>query len=582
MKINSWAVTALAAPAIATGVCMLSSATAQASPDDTSSSSVSAGPTSKRDDAGSTSTSAARGKARTAIGSEATDNRSDSSTGKRNADKHAVDERAIEIAADVDESPTVDEATDIDDDTAGLTSDSTSTEAPSAQSQPRKTSPAAGPTSNPVGSMPRAAQRYATVDTLAVREDITLGARAADDVDTVDLALDQITAARTDLKAATWDSGNILAGLAAMLPQMWLGGAHTSLVRWQENHELLQARFAATVENPFAHWIAGQRIEASIMRVVRVQDQLDAADRWLDVVHVFTRSDLTAISELIDQASDNGLVYQILDIFTEREAGGVRINPIFQMSINGGEYVNVLLDTGSYGLVINPQVIGLENLGDPVDSGWGCYADCADPYDFEVYEIPISVDKDVDSTATPVLVVTLSTWANVAKGNGDYEGILGIGANAPGPYNNNPLTALPGLLGRGILIDERRGRAILGPNPYAARVTLDGSPISNLTVKIGDYDEYVGATWLDTGGLLGTIPNSLIDGAGGVPPGTRISVYTEDGETLLYSYRTTAKNTPTFTDPADNDEVLIGFQPWVGNSIYTDFASPGRTVFNYR
>ncbi|MGE2736282.1 PecA family PE domain-processing aspartic protease [Mycolicibacterium vaccae] len=568
---------------------MLSSATAQAAPDDTSSSSVSAGPASDRSDTGS----AARGKARTTDRAATPDRRPDSSA-KQRSSKRDIDEREIEIDEDAtaEESVPVGEPAKTDSATAEptVTADADaepasgldSTDAPPAQSQPRKAA-AAEPVSDPVGSRPRAAARFVTLDAQTSRQDLTVGAAAdTDDVDTVSLALQQITAARADLKAATWDSGNVFAGLAAILPQMWLGGAHTSLVRWQENHELLQARFAATVGNPFAHWIAEQRIEASMMRVIRVQEQLEAADKWLGVVRVFTREDLAGISDLIDKASDNGLVYQILDMFTEREPGGVKSNPIIRLSINGGQYVNVLLDTGSLGLVINPQVIGLQNLGDPIDYGWSCYADCADPYDYEVYEIPVSVDDDVNSTATPVLVVTLSTWAAVAKGNGDYEGILGIGANAPGPWTSNPLTALPGLLGRGILIDERRGRAILGPNPYAARVTLEGSPIANLKVKIGDHDEYVGPTWLDTGGLLGTIPNSLIGGNDGVPPGTRISVYTEDGETLLFSYRTTKANKPDFVDPSPDTPVIFGFQPWVGASIYSDFTTPGRTVFNYR
>ena len=42
--------------------------------------------------------------------------------------------------------------------------------------------------------------------------------------------------------------------------------------------------------------------------------------------------------------------------------------------------------------------------------------------------------------------------------------------------------------------------------------------------------------------LLGTGQTS-----GSVPTGTRISVYTADGNTLLYSYTTTAANTPEVT-----------------------------------
>ncbi|CAN3130283.1 PecA family PE domain-processing aspartic protease [Mycobacterium sp. smrl_JER01] len=403
------------------------------------------------------------------------------------------------------------------------------------------------------------------------------GADDGPGADTVDLAIGQIADAREDLNGATWDSGNVLAGLAALLPQMWLGGAQVSLERWQENHLRLQERFAATVGNPFAHWIAGQRIEASIQRTVRVQEQLESAAKFLDVVGWFgPRDAMPQIAELIRQAATNGLVYQIIELDVE-VFDGDRANPIMMLSINGGAPVRVLIDTGSFGLVINPQVIGLKDLGSPVGAGSGCYASCTVVYDYNIYNIPIATDDNIISARTEINVVTLETWNNVAENNTDYQGILGIGPKA-GPGDSNPLTALPGLLGRGMLLQERRGRAILGPNPYAARVTIDGTPNAELTVKVGDNDAQVIDTWIDSGGIMGTVPKSLIGGAENVAPGTLISVYTKDGQTLLFSYRTTKSNSPLVTD---GDRVIMGFPAFAGASVYTDFSGEGKTVFNY-
>lgn len=549
---------------------MLCAATAQAAPDETSSSTsstVSAGPTSERDDAASADSST----------------RQDSETDGNDAAEAEAEAETDDSDADEADDAETDEADDDADADADADADDPDTGAEAGPSE------ATGDRSAP-NQVPSSV-RYSIADTAESLPDQdvdeapvvlpTAAEEGADDdaTETVDLAQEQITQARDDLRDATWGSGNLLAGLAAMLPQMWMYNADASLERWQLNHARLQQQYAATVGNPFAHWIAGQRIEASIMRTIRVQDQLEAAANWLPVVGWFgPRDSMAAIGELIAQAAENGLVYQIVELDMESVYGVRRVNPIMMLSINGGAPVRVLLDTGSYGLVIDPQVIGLKDIGTPIDYGSGCYASCQVEYDFEVYNIPIAVDDDVVSARTPVLVVTLDTWAAVAETNSDYSGILGIGPKA-GPGDSNPLTALPGLLGRGMLIEERRNRAILGPNPYAARVTLDGTPSSDLMVKVGDNDPRVIETWIDSGGITGHIPSSLVNGADSVPPGTLISVYTEDGETLLFSYRTTKNNTPSVIE--GSDRVLMGFPPFAAGPIYVDFRGEGKTIFNY-
>ena len=219
----------------------------------------------------------------------------------------------------------------------------------------------------------------------------------------------------------------------------------------------------------------------------------------------------------------------------------------------------------------------MENLGAPTGHGTGCYADCSTPYNYDVYNIPIAVDDDVVSTRTPVLVVTLDTWYALSETNTNYEGVLGIGWNSGGPGNSTPLGALPGLLSQGILMQQSRNRAILGPNPYAARVTLGGAPVNNLIVKVGDSAEII-ETWIDSGGLTGSIPASLAGGDDSVPDGTLISVYTPDGETLLFSYRASGRNTPVVDD---EEFVLVGFQAFAKDGIYADFVT-GEMAFNYR
>lgn len=501
-----------------------------------------------------------------------TDAAEDNTGAQDTKDTEAQDAEAQQAADDV----AGDAADDLDDanDAEAANTDVADTPDDSEDGGDLDRTKAATPAAAPAGTRASSGNTVVTLD-------------AADDegvvdptpTDTVDVALDQITEAREDLKEATWDSGNILAGLAAMLPQMWLGGAYASLERWQLNHAALQEQFAASVDRPFTHWIAGQRIEASIMRTIRAQDQLEAAEKWLGVVGLFgPREEAAAIAALINQAADNALVYQILDVYLEDFNGVRRVSPIISLSINGGDPVNVLLDTGSLGLVINPQVIGLKNIGDAIGSGTGCYADCSTPYKYDVYNIPISLG-DIESTRTPVLVVTLDTWGALSETNGDYEGILGVGPNSGGAGTSTPLGALPGLLSQGVMLDYRRNRAILGPNPYAPRVVLAGAPSNNLLVKVGDNDAQVIDTWIDSGGLVGVIPSSVVGGANTIPNGTLISVYTADGETLLFSYRTRGNNTPSVDD--NYEFVLMGSEPFTQMPIYTSFVT-GEMALNYR
>ena len=536
---------------------MWSAATAQAAPDD-SNASASTRQASKPDAADSRRSSSTSGATKSSADRGSAGDSSKGSKSSKGATKESDADGTIakDAGADADETTTdavvVDEAED---------------DGPVAQDADVE-----GPASVPVSTKNAVATNLVTVDAVAEADDEVQS-------DTVDLAKKQILEARDDLKEATWDSGNFLAGLAAILPQMWLGGAHASLERWQANHSVLQEQYAATVGNSFAHWIAGQRIEASIQRTIRVQDQLDAAEKFLPLVGLLgPREDMPAIAALIAAAADHGLVYQILDVYMEDAYGIPRINPIIQMSVNGGDYVNVLLDTGSYGLIINPQLIGLKDLGPIIDHGRGCYADCANPYEFDVYNIPISVGDDVTSAPTRIQVVTLNTWYRLSTTNSDYEGILGIGPNSGGPGKSNPLTALPGLLGYGVLMDPRRNRAILGPNPYAARIALDGAPRNQLVVKVGDYDERVIDTWIDSGGINGGIPGWLVDGATNLPNGTLITVSTQDG-VELFSYRTRGEDTPGI-DQSSNS-AIFGFTPFAVTPIYTDFTNGGRLVFNY-
>jgi hypothetical protein len=569
MKISSWAATALATPAIATGVCLWSATTAQAAPEDTSSTDSSSASSSE-----STSASSDRDSSDTA------DEQSDDSDDSDGDDTESGDDDAADADADSDAASDSDVSEDDD------------------EVQP-------GPHFVPPSVRESNADALVTLDTAAVEEDPDSEEDSdgdgipdseevpeepadpedpEDDTDTVELALEQIADARDQLNESTWESGNILAGLAAILPQMMLGGAQSNLERWLENHARLQEEFADTVNNPWAHAIARIRLENSMYRPIRAQDQMDVAEKLVPVVGWFgPRVAAAAIAELVHDARDNGLVYEIIEV--EMQYNGdrsVQTEPVIYISVNGGERVPVLVDTGSLGLVINPRDVGVDGIGGPVGpQGESSYGDGTVTYYYHPYETTIEVGSDIETDDTRILIVDLESVQAFTDYNGDYVGVLGIGPNGTGPDTVNPFLALPGLLSQGVLFDERRRRLILGPNPYAARVTIEGAPSSKLKVKVGDYDAQVVDGLIDSGGILGQIPDFVVDGASSVPVGTVISVYTEDGETLLYSYKTTRANNPSVVNGDDDPRFNTGYIPFSTGTLYFSFSGNGTTSFNY-
>ena len=563
MKLSTWTATVLATPAVATGVCLLCASTAQAAPDDAGSETSSAAASSAADTSASSSTDSDD----TSANSTATDT---DDGGGSVAGSDGLDDDddvdAADLSADVED--------ETDEDLDNSSADPGPHYVPTTVRETLVTGDAVDVDGDGVDDGP--------VD--EDEDDAPADDEPADDdpVDTVPVALEQISDAKEDLREATWDSGNVLAGLAAMLPQMYLSGASASLERWQQNHLLLQQRYAETYDDPFAHWLAGARIENSIQRTVRVQDQLEAAEKLLTVVGWFgTASQMEAIGQLIGTAADNGLVYQIVKMELQYNGDNpVRTEPVIYISVNGGKPAPVLVDTGSLGLIIDPRDVGVDGIGEPTGTGTASYGDGSSVFFWDSYDIPISVDG-VESSPTQILVVELQSAQGFTDYNGDYVGVLGIGANAGGPGKFNPFLSMPGLLSQGVLFDERRRRLILGPNPYGARTTIPGAPSSQLQVKIGDGEKTLVDTWVDSGGILGSVPDNVYGDGPEVPPGRVVSVYTEDGETLLYSYTTTRKNTLSVTDSEDDPRFNTGFTPFSLGTLYFSFAGAGSTSFNY-
>ena len=159
------------------------------------------------------------------------------------------------------------------------------------------------------------------------------------------------------------------------------------------------------------------------------------------------------------------------------------------------------------------------------------------------------------------------------------DGILGTGANTAGPGPVAiPSALMPGELSNGVLLYQNvffglGGVMVLGPNPLPTRVSVPGAPDAFVTVSVNDGPKTDAGAIIDSGGVYGTL-NTANDTTGtpvgsNLPAGTKISVYTADGSTLLYTYTTQSgvRGTPVIATGLFN----TGNAPFAQGPIYLNY-----------
>lgn len=118
-----------------------------------------------------------------------------------------------------------------------------------------------------------------------------------------------------------------------------------------------------------------------------------------------------------------------------------------------------------------------------------------------------------------------------------------------------------------------------------------GAPFTELEVSInGAPAQHVTAV-VDSGGVYGTMPSSVVEEAGvmptqleALPNGTTVQVYTDDGQTSLYSY-TVNSSDPLAQSPSVVDGagafMNTGNFPFAQQPVYISYspASAGTTIF---
>lgn len=392
----------------------------------------------------------------------------------------------------------------------------------------------------------------------------------------VNLAQQQIADARALLQQQTWGAGNIPAGIVALVPQILLTQAALALDTWESTITPAQSLYAQTSGVPFVHQMAGVSLLGAVLLPTLATTALNSADLFLPLVGAFGAGSMTPVQNLVSTAAMNGRVYALVPVTMRYTT-----EPIVYVSINGGPSTPVLVDTGSSGLVVTMASVGTAAplgacTGDADCKGTSGYSGGLD-YDYTTYTTTVNFGNGIVSGPTNVNVVDPDDAATALAFFhllGGASGVLGIGANAYGPGPSIPTTALPGELSDGVFLYQGlvlgfAGVMVFGPNPLPTRASVPGAPIAYLNVKINNGSPTTVGAIVDSGGVYGNMPASLVGST--LPVGSRISVYTPEG-VLLYTYVVTSQNRPSNV----SDTVInTGYAPFQHGPVYINYTAPG-------
>ncbi|MDT5173960.1 MAG: hypothetical protein QOG37_1211, partial [Mycobacterium sp.] len=201
--------------------------------------------------------------------------------------------------------------------------------------------------------------------------------------------------------------------------------------------------------------------------------------------------------------------------------------------------------------------------------------------DVVLFSIPTSPFA-INAYFTEFLKNPFTTPFDAYFASAGVDGVLGLGPNAVGPGPSIPTQALPGNLSQGVLINMPAQELQFGPSSLLPtpgnNISLNGSPITDLYVSIDNGSTVAVPSIVDSGGVMGTIPSSVIGGS--LPANTLISVYDDAAKThLLYSYNTNNYQPTVISSGLMN----TGFLPFSEQPIYISYAPAGvgTTIFDH-
>lgn len=331
---------------------------------------------------------------------------------------------------------------------------------------------------------------------------------------------------------------------------------------------------------------------AAALDITSWTDSLLSSLGSFDLASPSTDSALAAAATAAEPAASTGPYDLPLTVL-----GGTE--PTVNAAIDGSSTsVPLLVDTGSSGLVIPSTDLGsnyvsqleaLYNLGFPTGISESGYSGGVDYIYLTYNDVPVTY-ADGLTTNGPVDIEVYSwdpsnfgslftndAFQNFLSGN-DVNGILGIGENTAGP-GTSPFESFGN-----VTVDVPGKELIVGGEPVTG-TSLSGAPTSTDYISIDGGPLQAVSNDVDSGGVTGTIPSSLLTSSEYnsstdlVNPGTTIAVYADKaGTEELYHYTVTAANDPFVVSGSSMDS---GVEPFLLGPISMEYTpvGTGTTVF---
>lgn len=277
--------------------------------------------------------------------------------------------------------------------------------------------------------------------------------------------------------------------------------------------------------------------------------------------------------------------------------------PVVNLNVNGGGNTPILVDTGSRGLVMSLNdvggPIGLLKMGLPTGFNVSAYSGGL-TYLYATFPATVDFGNGIVTPPTGVNVVLLSlptsqyaisayfrefltnpftTPFDAYFASAGVDGVLGLGPNAVGPGPSIPNQALSGDLNKGVYISipEHRLSFETPPPPTGPQsfTIPNGSPITTLYVSVNGGPLQAVPSIIDSGGVFGTMPSSVIGGSSTLPAGN-ITVYDGSGHEL-YTYNTSGYRPTVISSGLMN----TGYLPFNNRPIAIDYTQSGGATIVY-
>ncbi len=265
----------------------------------------------------------------------------------------------------------------------------------------------------------------------------------------------------------------------------------------------------------------------------------------------------------------------------------------------GGTPLTVEIDTGSAGLVVPMTMIDASTLGPPTGTGTIQYGDWG-LFTYTVYAPSLDFGNGMTTASTPIGVITQvqeksgDQWINVPPSEWSEQPYadainptMGVNPYTVGPINS-PVPTLPASLGQGLLFDEPAGQLTFGENTLTSGTSVAGWFYTTLAVSIQYGEDTTPVTavtaTIDSGGIGGGVtanmlpPNLDLNVYEHLPVGTTISVYTSDGQTLLYTTTVTEGEVNGPELWPNNLSFNTGIIPFLQGPIYFTYLPAGDGV----